>query len=465
MDQEYRQELRTDSTQIIYPLTAILVVFGSVALALSYGFTEGLHFVAYATLGPLGIYFAWQLTKKGKQEWGAWLFTIVNLLLVSIVFSVEHSRGVVGVYPYIYALFIVISSMILPPATGFTTWFLSIVFMIIGFSLTGTLNFLSFTEFFPPILINFLIALVAFISAIEWQIAVESTSYLHLRVQQRRDELFSMQEELRLTNARLQFMNQQLDTARQEAVNERDMRTRFMNNVSHELRTPLNSIVNFAHILSLGGRGPVTEDQKDYLARIEKSGWHLLDVLNDLLDMAQIESGEFKLHLEPVHLYHICEEAMSTTRGLLMGKTVELLREYPDEWPIIRIDQIRFKQALLNLLGNAAKYTEEGYIKLSVKLNGNGDTVLIAIEDTGIGIPLEFHQAIFIEFRQVDKSAARKRIGTGLGLPITKHLVERHGGSILVDSELGKGSTFTIAMPVYALETGETAVALQLDSV
>lgn len=463
MDQEYRQELRTDSTQIIYPLTAILVVFVSVALAISYGFSESLHFLAYAIFGPLSIIFAWQLTKKGNQELGAWVYIIANLIFVTIIFVVEFSRGVTGAYPYIYALFIVIGSMILPPATGFTAWFLSILFMTIGFAFIGELNFMSIIGFLPPILINLMIALVAFISAIEWQIAVESTSHLHLRVQQRRDELFSMQEELRMTNARLQFMNQQLDTARQEAVNERDMRTRFMNNVSHELRTPLNSIVNFAHILTLGGRGPVTEDQKDYLARIEKSGWHLLDVLNDLLDMAQIESGEFKLHLEPVHLYHICEEAMTSTRGLLMGKDVELLREYPDEWPIIQVDQMRFKQALINLLGNAAKYTEQGYIKLSVKLSG--ENVLVAIEDTGIGIPPEFHQAIFIEFRQVDETAARKRIGTGLGLPITKHLVERHGGSIAVESELGKGSKFIITMPVYALETTETAVSLELDPV
>jgi signal transduction histidine kinase len=281
-----------------------------------------------------------------------------------------------------------------------------------------------------------------------------------MRVQQRRDDLFATQEELRMINGRLQFMNSQQDIARQEAVGERDMRTRFMNNVSHELRTPLNSIVNFAHILMLGARGDVTEGQQDYLERIEQSGWHLLNVLNDLLDMAQIESGEFKLHLETTHLYHICEEAMTSTRGLLLDKEIELLRDYPEEWPTVRVDQMRFKQALINLLGNAAKYTEEGSIALHVK--PNKQNVQIMIEDTGIGIPPEYHQSIFREFQQVDETAARKRIGTGLGLPITKHLIERHGGSVTVESTPGEGSKFTITLPIHEIET---AVVPQLEPV
>lgn len=467
MDQEYRNELRTDSSQIVFPFTAILVVFSSIAMAVSYGFAEGFHYVVYAVIGPLGIIISWRLIKRGYLEYGAWLFTIINLVMITAIFMIEYSRGNIGSYPYFYAIFIVISSMILPPSSGITTWFLSILFMIIGFIIIGEFSLVNFIEFLPPIIINLLIAVIAFLSSVEWQIAVESTSHLHLRVQQRRDELFSMQEELRMTNARLQFMNQQLEVARQEAVNERDMRTRFMNNVSHELRTPLNSIVNFAHIITLGGRGPITDGQKDYLDRIEKSGWHLLNVLNDLLDMAQIESGEFKLHLEPLHLYHLCEEAMTSTRGLLLDTDVELIRDYPKEWPIVQVDQMRFKQALINLLGNAAKYTEKGHIKLEVI--PNGEMISLTVEDTGIGIPPEYHESIFEEFKQVDDTAARKRVGTGLGLPITKHLVERHGGTLTVFSAVGKGSRFTITLPVYeskAVEmemVAETAVSSELD--
>ena len=396
--------------------------------------------------------------QRGYQTWGGWVYTVVNLVLVTVILTAQYEPGQVGVYPYLYGLFIVISSMILPPSSGMITWILSVLFMLLGLGIIGELSFSSFAAYLPAMLVNLLLSVVAFLSAMEWQIAVESTSHLHTRVQQRRDDLFATQEELRMTNGRLQFMNSQLDLARQEAVGERDLRTRFMNNVSHELRTPLNAIVNFAHILMLGARGDVTEGQQDYLERIEQSGWHLLNVLNDLLDMAQIESGEFKLHLETTHLYHICEEAMTSTRGLLLDKEVELKRDYPDVWPAVRVDQMRFKQALINLLGNAAKYTEEGYIALRVR--PNKENICIIIEDTGIGIPPEYHQSIFKEFQQVDKTAARKRIGTGLGLPITKHLIERHGGSVTMTSVLGEGSQFTITLPVHE---GETAVSLPLE--
>jgi signal transduction histidine kinase len=456
MDQEYRQELRSDSSQIIFPFTVIIVVFVSMAAAVSYGFADGLHFLAYTVVGPLGIVVAWNFIKRGQQELGGWIFTIVNLIMITGIMMVEYEPEQIGIYPYLYGVFIVISSMILPPSSGFVTWLLSLFAMSIGFWFIGELSLGTMITYLSPIVVNLLLSLVAYLSAVEWQIAVESTSHLHLRVQQRRDDLFKTQEELRMTNGRLQFMNSQLDLARQDAVNERDLRTRFMNNVSHELRTPLNSIVNFAHILTLGGRGAVTEGQQDYLGRIEQSGWHLLNVLNDLLDMAQIESGEFKLHLEPTHLYHICEEAMTTTRGLLLDKETEidLLRDYPKEWPTVNVDQMRIKQALINLLGNSAKYTEAGHIALRVMLIGG--KMVISVEDTGIGIPPEYHQAVFEEFRQVDETAARKRIGTGLGLPITKHLIERHGGALAIESVVGEGSTFTITLPIHETETAVT---------
>jgi signal transduction histidine kinase len=137
---------------------------------------------------------------------------------------------------------------------------------------------------------------------------------------------------------------------------------------------------------------------------------------------------------------------MKNLRGLILNQDIQLIRDYPHEWPVVNVDRIRIKQALINLLGNAAKYTESGYIALRVQ--PEGDNVHIIVEDTGIGIAPEHYQAIFQEFRQVDESAARKRIGTGLGLPITRHLVERHEGQIVVESEAGKGSRFIITLPI-----------------
>ncbi|MEZ4593562.1 MAG: HAMP domain-containing sensor histidine kinase, partial [Chloroflexota bacterium] len=212
------------------------------------------------------------------------------------------------------------------------------------------------------------------------------------------------------------------------------------------LRTPINTIVNFAHIIGQGELGTVSERQVDYLNRIEKSGWHSMSVLNDLLDLAQMNAGEFRLKRQLVDLHAVCEEAVASVRSLLRHPDIELVRDYPDVWPQVMVDPKRFQQALLNLLGNAAKYTDDGQITLRVRTHQH--TATFAVEDTGIGIPEEHFETVFQEFRQLDETMARRRIGTGLGLPISRHLIERHGGTLTVHSRVGQGSTFTITLPL-----------------
>jgi signal transduction histidine kinase len=217
--------------------------------------------------------------------------------------------------------------------------------------------------------------------------------------------------------------------------------------VSYELRTPLNAVVNFAHILAQGGQGEVNEAQADYLRRIEESGRQILQVLNDLLDMAQIESGEFRLYPEPVNLRQICEETVRYAQAVVLDKDVAFIEDYPETWPCVNVDKVRLKQSLINLLRNAARHTERGHIALRVRPE-NG-VVRLHVEDSGSGIDAHYQQMIFQEFRQVDEQAARRRIGTGLGLSLTRHVVERHGGTVTVDSAVGEGSTFTITLPVW----------------
>jgi signal transduction histidine kinase len=457
MDETYHQELRADTSQIVFPIFTVLTVFASLGALLAVNSLEkGWPFLLYGVLAPLVGRLTKNLYQREKGRLGGSLFISLHVVMLTLIIVQNLGWELVTQLPYLYGLLIVMSSMVLFPLAGLITWGSASALLLVGtFLAGGSLAMLGLLLL--PVAVNLLLAGASFLTAVEWQTAVESTSYLHRRVQQRRDELFAIQEELSQSNARLKYLNAELDLARQQAENERDIRTRFMNNVSHELRTPLNAIVNFAHILMLGGRGAITEEQSDYLQRIEQSGWHLLDILNDLLDMAQIESGEFKLHREKTHLYHICEEAMSSTRGLLLEKEVDLVRDYPEEWPTVYVDQMRLKQALINLLGNAAKYTEKGHIALRVQIEV--DLVRIVVEDTGIGIPPEFHEAIFKEFRQVDETAARKRIGTGLGLPITRHLIERHGGSLSLVSEVGVGSAFMITLPLAGEEVEQPGLA------
>ena len=450
MSHTYAQELRSDTSEIIIPVISGFAILASLlaGVATSVRLQDSWYFWVIALCAFAGGVFSWRLVKRDRAKTAATFFIGLYLFLTTLLLVMRWQPG--SPIPYFYGILITISSMLHSPRAGFSVWGISLILLIVGVIVqAGGLDlFLLLRELAAPTLINFLLALVAYLTALEWEYAVESVGGLHRRAQQRRDELFAAKKELDMINAQLRFANQQLDAARQEAVDERDLRTRFMNNVSHELRTPLNGIVNFAHILAQGGQGPVSNGQADYLERIETSGWHLLAVLNDLLDMAQIEAGEFKLHMELVNLREICEDAMRNVRGLILDKPIELVRDYPDEWPVVYADKMRLKQALINLLGNAEKYTESGYIALRVK--PGAETVRLIVEDSGIGIAPENHEKIFREFHQVDERVARRRTGTGLGLPITRHLVEKHGGTISVRSDVGQGTAFTITLPVAA---------------
>lgn len=445
MNKAYSQELRGDTSRIVIPvLTVATIVLSLLFTIQSTAIGDVWHYWLIVLIAPIGGLGALRLIKNQRQNAGTAVFIFTQFLVLTILLFREWQPN--SVLPYFFGILIVTSAMLRRAETGFMVWLGSTMMLIIVSFIQNQPSMDSFILVVGPVIINFGLACIAYLSAVEWQYAVETVSDLHINAQRRRDELFKIQEEVKWANAKLESTNKQLDAARQEAEDERDIRTRFMNHVSHELRTPLNSIVNFAHIIRLGGRGPVSEGQIDYLDRIEKSGWHLLSVLNDLLDMAQIQAGEFKLHLEVCELKPVCEEAMTSTRGLLLDKSIDLVRDYPEEWPHVYIDRMRIKQALINLLGNAVKYTEEGAITLHVRMFD--DMVQLIVEDTGIGISTEHFESIFKEFHQINESDARRRIGTGLGLPITKHLVERHGGTISIESEVSKGSSFILTLPV-----------------
>ncbi len=448
MNREYSNELRLDTAVLIFPFITVIFltyVLLSLVAAISNSLIGLWPLLAVLLLSPLVTRYALRQSKNPNVTTGRWAFIGTHLLLLTMLFGHNPNTAIGEVMPYFFTLLIIAASMTIAPVAGLIVWGVTWPLVALAVWLNG-LSIWSFGNLLTPMLLGLLTAVAMYLSAIDWQLAVESVSVLHRRAQERRDELFAIKEELSATNDRLRSLNEELDQARRVALHERDIRTRFMNNVSHELRTPLNAIVNFAHILKQGGVGDVNSMQADYLGRIEKSGWHLLEVLNDLLDMAQIESGEFKLYLQVSDLRDVCEEAALAVQGLILDNdAVEFRTEYPDEWPLVYVDQVRLKQGLINLLGNAAKYTEKGSITLRVF--ADEASVYLQVADTGVGIAREYHELIFQEFKQVDETAARKRIGTGLGLPITRHLIERHGGHITLESEPGKGSTFTICLP------------------
>jgi PAS domain S-box-containing protein len=255
-----------------------------------------------------------------------------------------------------------------------------------------------------------------------------------------------------------------LDNARsyelaQQAVNEmRELdriKSQFLANMSHELRTPLNSIIGFSRVILKGIDGPVNEQQHQDLSAIYNSGQHLLNLINDVLDLSKIEAGKMELAIEEINILDTINSVMSTAIGLVKDKPVRLEKEIAGNVPAVRGDAMRIRQVLLNLIANAAKFTEEGVITIEAKPHTTStglQEVLISVHDTGPGIAPEDQSKLFQAFSQVDSSPTRKSGGTGLGLSICQRLVELHGGRIGVHSVVNEGSTFYFTIPVYHQE-------------
>ncbi|ADE35962.1 PAS domain S-box protein [Methanohalophilus mahii] len=220
-------------------------------------------------------------------------------------------------------------------------------------------------------------------------------------------------------------------------------KSQFLANMSHELRTPLNSVIGFSDILLKEIKGELNDSQKKYISNISNGGRHLLDLINDILDLSKIEAGKMELACEDLNLDSVFSEIESVISPQAQKKSIDLEISKPADIEI-NADKSKIKQIIFNLLSNAIKFTDEnGKVSMSAG-EVDRDQVEITVKDTGIGIPEDKLDKIFDPFMQADSSTSRKYGGTGLGLPLVKEYVEMHGGEILVESEVGKGSVFTL---------------------
>ncbi|MBA3534553.1 MAG: response regulator, partial [Ardenticatenales bacterium] len=226
------------------------------------------------------------------------------------------------------------------------------------------------------------------------------------------------------------------------------LKSQFLGAMSHELRTPLNAIIGFTLVLLKGISGPVTDTQRTDLTTIYNSGQSLLQLIDSILDISKIEAGKMELAFETVNLQRLIETVCNDAQRLIKDKPIKLVQELPPSLPPIRADAQRLRQVLISLLSNAAKFTDEGEIRLS--LSSTEDEVIFCVSDTGMGIAPEKQLHLFDAFYQADNSGTRKVGGAGLGLAITQCLVEMHGGQIQVESSgmVGKGSAFYVSLPV-----------------
>ncbi len=238
----------------------------------------------------------------------------------------------------------------------------------------------------------------------------------------------------------------ELNTKTQELEKAYRVKSDFLSNMSHELRTPLNSIIGFSSIL-LGENGdPLTTDQRKAMEKVLKNGKHLLQLINDILDFSKIESGRMHVSIETESVEEVVNGAVMTAESLIRQKNIKLNNDLEPNLPMISSDMLKIKQILVNLLSNAAKFTDENGT-IIVRARYEAPMVKISVIDSGIGIEAKNLSKVFEEFSQVDNSHSRKYQGTGLGLPIARRLAQLLGGDLSVESMVGRGSSFTLAIP------------------
>jgi signal transduction histidine kinase len=247
-------------------------------------------------------------------------------------------------------------------------------------------------------------------------------------------------EELRQKNIALEMQTERaLDASR--------LKSAFLANVSHELRTPLNAILALSEMMKDGIAGDLTEEQHAHVTMIHRSGSGLLRLINDVLDLSKIEAGRMELDLGPCDILDDLRRAAIEMQPLAAAKGLDL-RIRIDRGRRVRLDTDRVRQILVNLLGNAIKFTERGYVEVDARIDPDRGELQLSVRDTGIGIAPEDLRSIFQEFQQADNSPSRRFGGTGLGLTISHRLAEMMGGTIVVESVLGRGSHFRTVLPV-----------------
>ena len=272
----------------------------------------------------------------------------------------------------------------------------------------------------------------------------EEKAHLYEQVKRHSEEL---RERVREATAELAEQNELLRRQAFQLEQASAMKSQFLANVSHELRTPLNAIMGYTHLLLEGVSGEMTPPQHDKLGRIDGNARHLLAVINDLLDIARIESGKMPIQIERFGLPELIDEVMTEVEPVIAGTRLSVNRNLSPNLPEIETDRQKVKQVVLNLLSNALKFTPEGSVAIRLEHDPEGDEITIAVTDTGIGIAEENQKTIFEAFEQANSSYARRQGGTGLGLSICRRLSHILDGRITLVSQLGEGSTFTLYLP------------------
>ncbi len=288
-------------------------------------------------------------------------------------------------------------------------------------------------------------------TALQWAFTMQQRADQLLEiVRNRQAELSRALKSVELANIIQRRTQRELAEARRQAEEARRMKEQFAANISHELRTPLNLILGFSELMYLSpeiyGDAPWPPTLRRDVYQIYRASRHLLEMIDDVLDLSRFEMVGFTLNKEPTAIEPLLRGVMEIAQDLFRGRPIRLSAEIEPDLPMLEVDRTRIRQVLLNLLNNAQRFTEAGAVRVAARRVG--DEVVISVSDTGPGIPADQLARIFDEFYQVDRSLRRAHEGAGLGLAICKRFVEAHDGRIWAESEVGRGSTFSFALPI-----------------
>jgi signal transduction histidine kinase len=458
---DFATEVKVDRLKTMNQVT-MLASIAVLMLVLTFGVTRAIS--QNGTIGiaiacvvlTVGTSLSGFLLKRNQVNAASWLYALSGMAAVAVLLALGDETAL-QMLVFVYPVIVFVVGLLISPAS-------TIIAIILSVVLTFAVPSIQRGELVATPHQGFAVFVMLLAAAFAVQVSGELyqvTQWALANYQRERkvnDELFQKRQELTMSLKRSEVLsenlmeaNAELEAAKRAAEEAKNFRGQFLANMSHELRTPLNAIIGFSETML---QFPIMYDDEKLppayerdLSQIYSSGRQLLHVINDILDLAKVDAGKLEVSMGAVDPLPLMLAAMSTTKGLIANKPVVLEKDVPEELPRVWADETRLRQVLLNLYSNAAKYTDKGSIKLIAHVEG--DELIVAVKDTGIGIDPEYHDKLFKEFQQAKAGGRDARSGSGLGLAISKQLLDLMGGRIWMESAVGVGSTFYFALPLY----------------
>ncbi len=456
---DFATEVRADRLLLLWRVT-FWAGMGCLWLAYLRRNLNGDVIAAIAVSLMVGALLAGRLLRRGWFTSAVW--SLVGAGMLALVFPMlTGNTNAVDIAPFVFPLLIFTIGLLLPPAHTFITLTLATVLTFaVPYAATDSMAFVGAHQIIA-LLIAFLSALLAAQTTGEMY---QITGWALENFQKERrttNDLFENRQRLEKALRRSEVLGETLKDINDQLETAKHFRGQFLANMSHELRTPLNAIIGFSETMltypMMYDDVYLPEAYRHDLRQIHTSGQQLLTVVNDILDLSKVDAGKLEVNIERVKLDPLIDNVMMTAAGLVGNKAVELKRALPPRLPDVLADETRLRQVLLNLYSNAVKFTEQGSITIAVR--DEDDEVYISVSDTGAGIKPEALEKIFEEFSQVESYGRDPRSGAGLGLTISRKLLNLMHGRIWVESEYGDGATFYVVVPKYGAPVPQAAPA------